>query len=333
MADGKKKKSKTPVNVTKEAKAPPTPSAREKKGSKSKTPPIIVKEEEDEEARDKTTPFVKEEEASTVDATEDEETTEEATTVDATEEEEEAPPTPSARDKKGKSKTPPTPIVEPAAAETKVALAEAANDGAREFTKALHTLTEMMDDREYDTAPLADRDALLRTYGDGAMFAVTLEATGKRPAMRIVFFPQVSGLKMELIRKAYDGVADYCLVVHSSDKFKPNVAGAAAEIQKKLTPTGNHLQMFTMKELEANVMHHSLQPRFFRMASAEVDQLLADLSMTHEKAARSQLPRINDDDKVARYMGLRPGDIVRIVRDAPTSGEYDTYRICVEAPT
>lgn len=215
---------------------------------------------------------------------------------------------------------------------------EAANEGAREFTKVLRTLTEMMRDRGYDTdGPLGDRDALLRTYGDGAMFSVMLSGSSgsggtERPPMRIVFFPHVTGLKMEHIRKAYDGPSDYCLVVHSSDKFKPNVAGAAAEIEKKLAPTGHHLQMFTMKELEANIMHHILQPRFFRMSEAEVAKLMADLSMTHEKALRGMLPRIHDDDKVARYMGLRPGNIVRIVRDTPTSGELDTYRICVPAP-
>ena len=227
------------------------------------------------------------------------------------------------------------PPVASVAAVASISPEDVVNDGAREFTKALRTLTEMLGDRGYDMAPLADRDALLRTYGEGAMFAVTLAETeaGARPPMRIVFFPQVSGLKMENIRKAYDGAADYCLVVHSSDKFKPNVAGAATEIQKKLQPSGHHLQMFTMKELEANVMHHSLQPRFFRMTQAEVDALLTNLSTTQDKAMRGMLPRINDDDKVARYMGLRPGDIVRIVRDTPTSGQLDTYRICVPAPT
>ena len=41
------------------------------------------------------------------------------------------------------------------------------------------------------------------------------------------------------------------------------------------------------------------------------------------------LPVILRDDAMARYLGLRPGEVVRILRPSPTSGTYVSYRICV----
>lgn len=277
------------------------------------------------------------------------------------------------------------------------------------FTNALFTLKEMFDDRGYGTVPLEDRDRLLRTYGEGSMFAVTLrkgaeggasdpedpegsdrekpDACPKKKAptkskkkaaasgdaeedginralkaltldpdanvvvkleappqgggsndgkekaassekLRIVFFPQVNGLKMEHIRKAYDGPADYCLVIHGKDKPKTNVRDAALELEEKLKPTGNVLQMFTVDELQYNVMQHVLQPRFERMSREEVERVYADHGFTPATALR-QLPRILSEDKVARYMGLRHGDVVRVTRSSPTAGEVVLFKVCV----
>lgn len=255
------------------------------------------------------------------------------------------------------------------------------------FTNMLFTLTEMLGERGYDTTPLNDRDRLLRTYGEGSMFALVLKAKkdplgggggegnvtepptvteadaadaeeeeveaeatepastgpitgpiaggasagGEAPALaplRVVFFPQVNGLKMEHIRKAFDGAADYCLVIHGKDKPKTNVRDAALELEEKLKPTGHVLQMFTVDELQYNVMQHALQPRFERMTREETERMFADHGLTAATAMR-QLPRILGDDKVARYMGLRHGDVVRITRSSPTAGEVVLFKICV----
>lgn len=91
---------------------------------------------------------------------------------------------------------------------------------------------------------------------------------------------------------------------------------------KTLQQNGGMLQVFTLKELLYNPSKHVLVPEHKKLTEEEAKEVL-DKYMIKSKA---QLPQIHRTDVMARWLGLRHGDVVRITRFNPTSGEYYYYR-------
>lgn len=86
---------------------------------------------------------------------------------------------------------------------------------------------------------------------------------------------------------------------------------------------GVELEWFLSTELQINISHHTLVPRHTPLTAIEKEKVLLQYKVTE-----AQLPIIERTDPMARYFGLRPGDVVRIDRPSETAGNYITYRIC-----
>lgn len=86
------------------------------------------------------------------------------------------------------------------------------------------------------------------------------------------------------------------------------------------------VSFFCIYEIVVNPLEHELVPRHEKVPAEEVPALMKRLHITD----RNQLPFIRfHTDPIARLIGLMPGDMVKITRPSPSSGEYIIYRTCM----
>jgi len=82
------------------------------------------------------------------------------------------------------------------------------------------------------------------------------------------------------------------------------------------------IEQFCESELLINVTEHELVPKHVLLTAAEKQQLLQ-----RYKINESNLMRILVSDPVARYYGLKRGQVVKIIRSSETAGRALTYRL------
>ncbi len=99
------------------------------------------------------------------------------------------------------------------------------------------------------------------------------------------------------------------------------------QARKIINATSQYAQIecFMQDDLLVNIMQHELVPKHVVLSREEKAALLA-----RYRLKETQLPRILQKDPVARYLGLKRGNVVKIIRNSATAGRYASYRLCVE---
>jgi DNA-directed RNA polymerase subunit H (RpoH/RPB5) len=85
------------------------------------------------------------------------------------------------------------------------------------------------------------------------------------------------------------------------------------------------VECFTLDELMVNISKHTLVPQHTILSPADA----AALVIGYKLKSPTQLPIIYRSDPMARYIGAKAGDVVKIVRKSATAGETLFYRYCV----
>ncbi|MHA1299951.1 MAG: DNA-directed RNA polymerase subunit H [Candidatus Helarchaeota archaeon] len=74
-----------------------------------------------------------------------------------------------------------------------------------------------------------------------------------------------------------------------------------------------------------NILDHEWVPTHEIISSEEAKEIMDKYRITEEL-----LPEILDTDPVAKIIGAKPGDFIKITRKSPTAGETIVYRLCVK---
>ena len=161
--------------------------------------------------------------------------------------------------------------------------------------------------------PLLEPEAAAKHVEDRGDGTHTIKANnGDNFAIKIVFQRISATGKQSAISEFFKEYAQYKKIIVAHD-FNNKIADYVSK---------HHTQIFKENSLLTDNISYRDQPKYELLSPAEMDKYKAEYNATDyttKKLVRS--------DPIAKYFALKKGDIIRIIRPSPTSGEAIDYRI------
>jgi DNA-directed RNA polymerase subunit H (RpoH/RPB5) len=100
----------------------------------------------------------------------------------------------------------------------------------------------------------------------------------------------------------------------------------SATILTSLRQKSDKIQLFHVGQLQFDITTHRKVPSHRILNAEERD---AFMEKFHILDPSTQMPMIDSQDMMAKWIGAKPGDIVEIMRKSETAGSTPYYRHCV----
>ncbi|KAI0833259.1 DNA-directed RNA polymerase RPB5 subunit [Trametes gibbosa] len=136
-----------------------------------------------------------------------------------------------------------------------------------------------------------------------------------------IFFTDEKSVGVKTMRKLL-GILEEKNIGQGIIVFPGNMTPSARKVIVAMA-SQYKLEEFSESDLLVNITHHTLVPKHELLTPERKKELLDTYRLKE-----TQLPRIQLADPVARYYGLKRGNVVKITRPSETSGRYASYRIC-----
>lgn len=198
-----------------------------------------------------------------------------------------------------------------------------------------NVLMELLNDRGYDNTKYSnftmnELDIMMKnstkTTTDLNPLDIKLTKENKTIHVKYVLNSKIrmSNIQQLIINMKEDVLEeDDELIIITKDKLS-NESNLDSVFETLLNIDKMFIQVFWIDTLIINITKHELVPKHRILSQNEKEKLLERYSIT----SYNQLPIILKTDAVAKYYGMRRGDVVEIKRPSETAGEYINYRYC-----
>lgn len=115
------------------------------------------------------------------------------------------------------------------------------------------------------------------------------------------------------------------IIIFNNDTVSTPIAQQLGRYDKMLQKKGGGLQYFQVKNLLFNPTRHMLVPKHIKLTNEEVTEVMEKYLIK----GKIQMPYIMHGDPIAKWLGLKQGDVVKIERYNENSGLSYYYRVCV----
>jgi len=133
-----------------------------------------------------------------------------------------------------------------------------------------------------------------------------------------------SKLNIDNFVNSYNGKYNILLIFNNDILTSPTIMQLNI-IDKILQKKKGMLQYFQLKELQFNPMKHELVPPHRKLTPEESTEVMNKYLIK----SKLQLPLILKNDVIAKWLGVKQGEIIEITRYENSSGKSYYYRCCI----